>query len=145
MNRKYKTLPAQYASQEDIQYTDLFAYSWEVLNLAGLGTSSVDVTILAESDFLAEVGVGSIYNQVSKAHIEYQDISVLITDSGSGRQLMDRAVQFRHWFGHPQEPFYFPTPKLFSANSVITILFTELDNVAVDIYGTMFGRKIFRR
>ena len=126
-------------------FKDLFEYSWEATVLANTSSSPVTVSIQADSDFIAVKGVASMYQNVAgRTHIEYQDMTVLVTDSGSGRNLMDKAAAIRHICGHPQEPVIYQPPKPFVANSVVSVTFTNNSNQDTIVRATMIGYKLYR-
>ena len=61
-------------------------------------------------------------------------ITVLVVDTGSGRQLTDKAVPLGNIFGSARFPFIMPTPRLFAARSTIEL---TLEHVGV-LAGTSF-------
>jgi len=137
--------PFPFEDDDFVYMYDSFTYNWEQLNLAANGTATVSVNILADSNFIAAKGTGSIFAQATKAVITNQDITVRVTDTGSGRDLQNIATQWRHMFGPQDEPMLYTPPKVYPANGTIDILITELDNVAVDIYLTMNGCKQYKQ
>ncbi len=128
------------------EFKDLFAYTWEQTVIANTTGSPVLVSILADSDFVAIKGVASMYqNVVARTHVEFQDVTVVINDSGSGRNLEDKAIAIRHLFGHPRDPVIYQPPKLFVANSTISLTFANNANADVIIRASFVGYKLFRK
>lgn len=57
----------------------------------------------------------------------YPNVAVMITDTGSGRQLMDNPVPIPEIAGDGQFPYVLPEPRLIAANSTIACVYTNLD------------------
>lgn len=125
---------------------DPFEYSWEWVPLAASSTGTPVITnILSDSDFVAVVGVASIFaNDAARAAIQNHDVTIAITDQGSGRFISDKPVSLRHWFGEPNNPFVLTPPKLFTANSSVQITAINNSNVAVVIRATFAGYKAYK-
>jgi len=72
-------------------------------------------------------------------------MSVQITDTGSGRNLMEAACPIPSIFGTGQIPFILPQPKLFLARSSITITVSNF-SAATDYNARLsfIGHKVFR-
>lgn len=128
------------------EFKDLFAYSWEQTVTANTTGAPIVTNILADSDFVAVKGIASMYaNVAARTHVEFQDVTVIINDTGSGRNLEDKAIAIRHLFGHPRDPVIYQPPKLFIANSSISLVFANNANADVIIRASMVGYKLFRR
>jgi hypothetical protein len=103
---------------------DFFTYE---VNFSGLaaGTDSVQqINIQADSDF--ELMKMTYFADIAAAaQTESTQVvplcSVLILDSGSGRQLSDQAVPVPNLFGTGEIPFILPNSKIFSARSLISV------------------------
>ncbi|MGH7261286.1 MAG: hypothetical protein ACREI9_11460 [Nitrospiraceae bacterium] len=127
------------------QFEDFFVYSWEATIPALSASVPISVTILADSNFYAVKGIGSIFaNVAARTPVDFQDIVVTVNDSGSGRNLQDKPVSLRHFFGHPQEPLFFEPYKLFVANSTVSVTFSNLSNADAIVRASMVGYKAYR-
>lgn len=109
---------------------DFFIYESESLGLA-TGTSSNDtIQIEADSDFilqkLAQHTTLADATYVSSA-TPIPNISLLITDTGSGRQMMNNPIPIPSFFGSGQLPFILPNPRKIAKNSVLNIAYTNFD------------------
>lgn len=127
---------------------DFFTYNIQFEDLAVGATQVGFIQIEADSDFLIQklayfssiAGAAQTFNT-----IDIPLVTVLIVDTGSGRQLMNNAVPLTALFGDGRLPYILPTPKLFVKNSRINVtLFnfsagTEYD----DIFINFEGKKIF--
>ena len=70
--------------------------------------------------------------------------TVLITDSGSGRQFMDSDVPVASIFGTGALPFVLPQPKIVSARSNLTVKVTNLTaGTTYNIRLAFIGVKLF--
>ena len=54
-------------------------------------------------------------------------VAIQITDTGSGRQMMQNPIPIPSLFGTGELPFILPNPRLFMRNSTIQVAFTNLD------------------
>lgn len=73
------------------------------------------------------------------------NIRVLLTDTGSNRQLMDVAVAVEAIFGTGQFPYVLPVPKLMMANSQLQVTATNHDAAAGYNLSLYFhGYKIYK-
>lgn len=130
--------------------TDFFVY--EVDFTAGIiagATSNGSFTVQADSDFkwlkacyFADIAVGA---QTASALI-IPLATVLITDQGSGRQLMSAAVPIPNIFGIGQIPFILPVPKLFSSKSTVGVTVANFSAATTyNIRLSFIGVKVFRQ
>jgi hypothetical protein len=110
---------------------DFYVYEAETLAI-GVGVSTNDtIAIEADSDFIlqklcyqADDGTGATYTDSSRI---IPNVSIQITDTGSGRQLMQNPIPVSSFFGTGQLPFILPNPRLFMRNSTIQIAFTSFE------------------
>lgn len=126
---------------------DFFVYSTgRVAVGAGLSVTS-NIAIQADADFevikmnfSADIAGASINNN----SFPIPNVTVLITDSGSGRNLMSLATPLEALFGTGQNPFILPIPRIISARSNIAITFTSFEAVnANNISLNFIGNKLF--
>ena len=129
---------------------DFFIYALPVYSgLAAGATLSNQVTIQADSDFVLEqvsyhANVANAAFTVSSAPVP--NVSLLLTDSGSGRQIMSAPVPLAHFASAPGQspPFSLRCPKSFVARSTITVALTSFEaSTAYNIYLSLIGRKTF--
>lgn len=129
-------------------YKDFFVYTPGVYNNIGLGLSVTNtIFIQADSDFEWQKATFLAVNvnaQTTANTRVIPNMTVLITDTGSGRQLMNSGVPISTLFGEADNPFILPEPKLFTAKSTIQIQVTNFDATAatVQLYLCLIGRKI---
>lgn len=127
---------------------DFFIYGVSFLGLAPGASATNSVSIQADSDFIAQ----KLAYSADLAGASQTDSSrvialcdVLITDTGSGRQLMNSGVPISCFFGQGDSPFILPQPKIFRANTLISV--TVTNNSAADTYNlklSFIGVKSFQ-
>lgn len=127
---------------------DPFIYRAQFLSLAPAATATFQINIQADSDFKILAGSYHANNTnaaQSSSTFTYPLIDVLLTDQGSGRNLMDNPVSIPALFGNGQLPFIWPVPKTLSARSTLQVQVTNYDAaVTYNIRGLYFiGVKLF--
>ena len=143
-------MPQQSRSQAMMQKfdEDFFVYQFPTFtSLAVGGNQTQSVIIQADSDFIIE----KLTYQADLAGVAQNDstrvipnVTVLITDTGSGRQLSNIAVPITAIFGTGQEPFILPRPKRIAARSTIQAILVSFEAVSVPtIRLSLIGRKVF--
>ena len=121
---------------------DLYVYEAQAISLAASGTTTDTIQIEADSSFILQklayhstpqtfVAQSGTAIAVVESTRLIPPVSVVITDTGSGRQLMPSPIPIPSLFGTGQLPFILPNPRLFRRNSTISVQFTNLDNVAI--------------
>jgi len=127
---------------------DFYTYNIQFEDLAVGATGTGFIQIEADSDFLIQkLAYFSNINGAAQTFntIDIPLVTILIVDTGSGRQIMNAPVPVSAMFGDGRLPYILPTPKLFVKNSRINVtLFnfssgTEYD----DIWINFEGKKIF--
>lgn len=128
---------------------DFYVYE-EDFNSIGTATSQTgNINIQADSDFLVQkltyfATLDTPASQTDATRI-IPLINVVITDTGSGRNLMESAVPVPNLFGTGEIPFILPQPKLFLARSTISIVVSNFSTtLAYDLQLSFIGYKIFR-
>jgi hypothetical protein len=114
-----------------MQILDFFVY--DVDFTAGIpagSTANGSFTVQADSDFkwlkacyfadIAAAGQEDATRVIPLA-------TILITDQGSGRQLMNLAVPIPSIFGTGQIPFILPVPKIFASKSTVAVTVVNFD------------------
>src|SRR5574341_428789 len=124
---------------------DFFIYSAEFLPLAAGATTAVTTQIQGDSDFLVVQGVRTCFAVDNTTVVANPPAMVRISDTGSGRDFMDRAVHIENLFGTAQLPAVWPFPKLLPANSTLSTQLQNLDGATARNYRLSYvGFKIFR-
>lgn len=127
---------------------DFYTYNIQFEDIDAGETQTGFIQIEADSDFLIQklayfsniAGAAQTFNT-----IDIPLCTILIVDTGSGRQIMNNPVPVTSMFGDGRLPYILPTPKLFVKNSRINVtLFnfsasTEYDDVWINFE----GKKIF--
>ena len=127
---------------------DFFIYGITFDSIAAGATATDNIQIQADADFetqkLTQTSdiAGAAQTESTKV---VPLITVLIVDSGSGRQLMNEATAIPSLFGDGRIPFILPTPRIFAARSNIT--FTLVNFSAATTYRirlSLIGTKLFQ-
>lgn len=134
---------------------DLYVYEAQALALAASASTTDTIQIEADSSFILQKlaffptpqAFGAIAASVLGL-VESQrlipPVSVIITDTGSGRQLMPSAIPIPSLFGSGALPFILPNPRLFMRNSTISVQFTNLDSTnAWSVRLAFIGYKVY--
>jgi len=128
---------------------DFFIYQLDFDNLLANTTQTDNIAIQADANFRWEKATVFTLESLAGAITQFSDplaqVTVLIVDSGSGRQLMDSAVPIPSFWGNGRIPFILPTTRTFVARSNITFTVANL-NTSVN-YATLrlslIGTKLF--
>lgn len=122
---------------------DFFVYSAEFLPLAANQTQTFEIAIQADSDFVIVAGVRVVTQIDNVTQTTFVPELVRILDTGSGRELTDRAVHMENWFGTAQLPAYWPYPKVIRASSTLQTTVQNLDGNARNVRMSYLGFKVF--
>ena len=126
---------------------DFYVYEAETIAIAVGASTNDTISIEADSDFILQkltylATVGDV--QSTDATRIIPNVLIQITDTGSGRQLMQDAIPVSSFFGSGMLPFILPNPRLFMRNSTIQIAYTSFETAAVDDVRLAFiGYKIY--
>ena len=71
--------------------------------------------------------------------------TIIIRDTGSGRQLMNQAIMISSLFGTGDNPFILPVPRLFAPRSTINFEVTNLSGADFTLQLSLHGAKVYRR
>lgn len=128
--------------------TDFFVYD-VVFNTVLFGTTQTgNIQIQADSDFEIQKLTAQVFQTLAadQSTTVVQALSVLITDTGTGRQLSDIAVPLSNLFGDARLPFILPNTKILSARSILAIQVTNYSSAVsyARVQLSFVGRKIFR-
>jgi hypothetical protein len=128
---------------------DFYVYVVPAFAALAAGASATNnVQIQADSDFVLEQITYTA--TIANAAFTYStrpipNVNMLITDTGSGRQLMSAAVPLWTMGGSGEEPFELPRPKAFVARSTIAVQLSNFDAAqAYSVYISLIGRKLYR-
>lgn len=127
---------------------DFFIYEVDFAALAPAGSQTSSFTIQQEADFL----LTKINMTADIAHAAYTQsatpiplVTIMVNDTGSGRNLMSSAVPLPALFGSGGLPFILPRQRLFVASSVVNITLTNYDAATTyNIRLSFIGEKAFR-
>lgn len=131
---------------------DFFMYVVQAGTLAQNATSIQQLTIQADSHF--EWIKSTYYGTLAIANnglppfedAQFPEVTVLIQDNGSGRNLTTAPVPISSMAGTGREPFILNPTRYFEAKSTVQFTFTSFatSNVAYNnVTLTLLGRKIF--
>jgi hypothetical protein len=129
-------------------YDDLYFYVASAGNMVAGAVVAATVNIQADSKF--EWMRSSVYGNLNGATPPIASgsllpVSVFISDTGSGRQLMSAAVPVGLLAGDGKLPFINPASRIFKPSSTIQITFTNFSASQYDnVYFAFLGRKIFK-
>lgn len=128
---------------------DYFAFVINFLPLAASNTDTQQFITQADSGFAICKTSFSIASNVNVfvANISdtprYAPVTVTLSDSGSGRDLSNLAVNIGSLFGPDSFPFPWPIAKILDPNSTFTARLQNLVATAFNIRLTFHGYKIF--
>lgn len=131
----------------DVQL-DYFQYGTSFL---ALGVSAIpvqqNIPIAADADFiwLQTAAWVNIANAGTTYYGEnLPDINLLVTDTSSGRSLMNQPVPISSMAGSGRYPYNLPNPRLFAAKTLINLAATNLDTAnTYNLWVTLIGVKVF--
>lgn len=126
---------------------DFYSYGIQFQTFNTGDTATGFIQIEADSDFLIQkLAYFSNFNN-EQVTVETQDVplaTILIVDTGSGRQIMNIPIPIGALFGDGRLPYILPTPKLFTKNSRINVtVFNFGDEDYEDLWIVFEGKKIF--
>lgn len=115
---------------------------------AANGQQTQQMQIPADSDFYWQIGAMQYDLALAAFTIStapMPNMSILITDSGSGRQLANASIPVTNLFGTLYRPMRLPFCKLFTANAVISATVTNFDAASAtgNLRLSFIGQKIF--
>ncbi len=143
-----QTLQNLMQSPDIVKDTFTYSTSFSNANLTAGNTVTNNLAIQADADFIIlaqtfEADVAAAGQTFSSA--TYPLVNVLLTDTGSGRQLMNQAVPVPSIFGNGQFPFVLPQPKKLDARSNLAVAVTNRDAAqAYNLTLNFIGAKLFK-
>lgn len=134
-------------AQKQYNAYDFFIYEVDFSGLAAGASQTSSFTIQQEADFmLTKINMNA--NIAAAAYTQSATpvplVTIMINDTGSGRNLMSSAVPLANIFGSAGLPFILPRQRLFVASSVVNITLTNFDAaVTYNIRLSFIGEKAF--
>lgn len=140
---------------------DFYIYEAQALALAASGNATDTIQIEADSNFiLQKLSYFAVVNGLNPDLTVATTIlftggltaeqrilplvTVQLTDTGSGRQLMQEGIPIPSMFGHEGLPYVLNNPRLFLRNTTIQVNFVNADTVnAYDIRLAFHGYKVY--
>ena len=127
---------------------DFYIYEEDFSALANGATATGSINIQADSDFVLQkltyfADIAAAVQTDSSRVVPL--VTVQITDTGSGRNLMETATPISNIFGTGEIPFILPQPKLFLARSNINITVANFSaGTTYNLRLALIGHKVFR-
>ena len=127
---------------------DYFTYQVNFASLAAGASANGSFQVQADSDFkwlkaTVMADLAGAAQTVSTQVIPL--VTIQITDTGSGRQLMSAPVPIFNMFGTGQIPFILPVPRIFKARANVAIAVANYSAATAYLFRLSFiGTKIFR-
>lgn len=127
---------------------DQYFYSCAVATIAPAGVATPTIGISADSDFyctaltyFADIA-GAVQTDSTRV---IPLITVQITDTGSGRQLLDRAQPLGAIFGDGTEPYRLISPRLFQRSTSIQVQLANYSagTTYVNLFVVFHGFKLY--
>ena len=133
--------------QKKYQSKDFFVYQIDFAAIAAAGVGVGNISIQADSDFRLEKTVAfaaiAAAGQTASSLV-LPLMTVLLTDTTSGRQLSSGAVPIPSMFGTATDPFIWETPHIFGARSTLTVNVTNFDAANTYVLRLSFiGTKLY--
>lgn len=130
-------------------YTNILAAAAGANALAsGVASAPVNTAIQADAAFLwtATTYYATTANAaVTVSSTVSPNVTVLMVDTGSGRQLMDAAVPLTSIAGDGKFPYLLPLPRLIAPNSNLQCTYTNFDAAAgYNLFVSFHGFKIYK-
>lgn len=127
---------------------DYYIYELDFLAVAPAGTPQSSFTIQADSNFIWQYGCYwadiAAATETNNTRV-LPNITTMIQDTGSGRQLASNPVPVPSQFGWGQDVYELPTPRLFMANSQVTVNLVNFDAaVTYNLRLQFIGTKLYK-
>lgn len=127
---------------------DFYVYEEDFSALSSGATALGSINIQADSDFVVQKLTYFAYVSATTQEADVRVIplvTIQITDSGSGRNLMEAPVPISNIMGTGELPFILPQPKLFLARTTISVSVNNFStSVAYNLRLSLIGYKVFR-
>ena len=118
---------------QETELLDWYVYNLTFTALAPLGVDPQTVAIEADSNFELVKITG--FADIAAAAVNYDTrvvplVTLTITDTGSGRQLLNGETAWSNIVGWGNQPYMLPIRRKFKANSTIRVQATNFDAAA---------------
>jgi len=126
---------------------DPFTYAAPVFQFTAAGTLTGLISIQADSDFIIQSGCYFVNVAAAAQTRSNQNLfngTFVLTDTGSGRQLMNQGVPVDSMFGNGQFPFIWQQPKMLLSKTSLQVQVTQIEATVQDLYLSFNGVKVFR-
>lgn len=126
---------------------DFYIYNLNFLALAAAASATDSFNIQADAafrleklTFFADIAAAT---QTDATRV-IPSVTLLLTDTGSGRQMMSGAVPISSFFGTGQFPFIMQQPKIFAPRATVSVTVANFDTAATyNIKLSFIGTKLF--
>lgn len=126
---------------------DWFSYEFAFGSLTTSQTKNLTVQIQADSDFeLMQIEATANPNGLAEPWLTsyFLPATIFITDTGTGRNLMQNPVPLSHLVGDGKLPYILPEERIFVAKSTIQVTLVSISAATWDNYYVTFsGAKLF--
>lgn len=127
---------------------DFFVYELDFASVANGASANASFNVQSDSDFLWTAGTFAADLAAAAVTDSGRIIplmNVLITDTGSGRQLMNAAVPIPSIFGVGQLPFILPRQRLFRSNTTVNVVVSNYSSATTyNLKLSFIGEKAFK-
>jgi len=134
-------------NQTRIVGKDWYIYDGQATAIAGQANATDTINIQANSDFrLYQLSYIAFINNalVTDSTRILPLVTVQLTDTGSGQQLFSDQLPIPLMFGTGERPYVLPEPRIFRANTTLTINFNNFSAATTyDIYLAFMGKKVY--
>lgn len=126
---------------------DFYVYVATFSGLAAAASANGTIQIEADADFMLqklayEADIAAAAFTASTRPVP--NVNIQITDTGSGRQLMNNPVPIPSFFGTGELPFILPNPRKFTKQTTIALAVTNFDAaVTYNLRLSFIGYKIY--
>lgn len=123
---------------------EFFTYSAPLDSLAAGASSSVQINIQANSDFMINKIVFAVFDAATGDIVADPNMTVNLVDAGSGLSLFDNPQPIGNVAGTAQLPFVPPVAKLLKAKSTLSVQYANRSAVTLyNIIITFHGSKLY--
>lgn len=126
---------------------DFFIYGSNFLSIAAGATQTNTIAIQADSDFellklcFASDLAAGVQTDSTRT---IPQCTLIILDTGSGRQLMNQGIDLTTFFGNGESPFILPVVKKFRANTALSLALTNYSSAQTyNVRLSLIGAKVF--
>jgi len=151
MSKHMRAPQAAFAGSQQEFSKDFYVYQSEVTTIAPGANASDNINIQADSDFILYklsffATDDASVQPITDANRVLPEVTVQITDTGSGRQVLDGPLPIPAIFGTGELPFILPAPRRFAANSTIALSYSNFTTgtSTYQLFLAFVGMKVYR-